>query len=115
MTATRRHPPAVVPTLTHVVAEGPGMDAPPSQLLSGEPCTVAATSQVGSCVPSVDELTDRIMARVMPQLQASIRQALQAWWIAHQAAAVRAIEDAVREDVADRVRAAVTELIRDNP
>jgi hypothetical protein len=39
------------------------------------------------------------MAHVMPQLQASITQALQAWWIAHEAMAVRAIEDAMREEI----------------
>jgi len=117
MTATRRGPPAVVPTLTHVVADGPGMGAPPSQPLplSGQSCEAAATSLDGSCVPSVDEMTDRIMAHVMPRLQASITQALQAWWIAHEATAVRAIEDAMREEIAERVRAALAETIRDNP
>jgi hypothetical protein len=115
MTATRRGPPAVVPTLTHVVADGPGMGAPPSQPLSGQSCEAAATSLDGSCVPPVDEMTDRIMAHVMPRLQASITQALQAWWIAHEAMAVRAIEDAMREEIAERVRAALAEMIRDNP
>ena len=115
MTAIPRQPPAVVPTLTHVVAEGPRWACPPPQLPSGRSCEAAATSLDRSCVPSVDEMTDRIMAHVMPRLQASITQALQAWWIAHEATAVRAIEDAMREEIAERVRAALAEMIRDNP
>jgi len=110
-----RQPPPVVPTLTDVVPHLSDAVAPrvgDGQPLAGEASAVVVSRGVSEPDPVlVDELTDRVMAALLPRLQARYAEALQAWVLAQLETGARTIADAVRDEIAQDVRRAIVSAL----
>ena len=99
--SVRRQPPALVPTLTDVVA--PGQPLAPSAG-SGPPGPGSAAADDEALI---DALTDRVMLQLQPLLQQRLQAAL-AQWLAHRLAEeAAALVPPLLNDVAELVRAEV--------
>lgn len=129
MTPPGRQPPPVVPTLTDVVA---GLSVAPAPAPSAPPFVPPASSPPGPhSIPEaatdgmateaaapvlptealVDTITDRVMARFLPELEWRIADALQAWMLAQSSAGAAVIAATLRDEIADHVREALGDAL----
>jgi len=115
VTPPGRQPPPVVPTLTDVVPHLSDAAAPlvgDGQPPAGEASALVVSRGVSEPDPAlVDELTDRVMAALLPRLQARVAEALQAWVLAQLETGARTIADAVRDEIAQDVRRAIVSAL----
>jgi len=101
-----RRPPPVVPTLTDVVA---GATAPVTASAVG----AAHAVDGGAALTDewVDAVVDKALARLLPELEWRIADALQAWLHSQVSAGALAVADALRDEMADRVRDAINDAL----
>ncbi|MDM7455757.1 MAG: hypothetical protein P3W97_000415 [Tepidimonas sp.] len=111
MTAPGRQPPPVVPTLTEVVA---GLSAAPAAAVDrqGPEAMARKASEPEPTIGAlVDTVTDQVMARLLPELQWRIADALQDWMLAQSSAGAVQIAAVLRDHIADHVRQALGEAL----
>lgn len=101
-----RRPPPVVPTLTEVIAGG---GAPAVATVSDTPTDAGLSVTITE--EWVDTVVDRALARLLPELEWRIADALQAWLNAQVSTGALAVADALRDEIADRVRHAINDAL----
>lgn len=130
MTPPGRQPPPVVPTLTDVVAgmsvtaasapSAPSFVPPvpsapvPRSVPEAAATAGMATLDAAPALPTealVDTITDRVMARFLPELEWRIADALQAWLLAQSGAGAAVIAATLRDEIADHVREALGDAL----
>ncbi|MCL6554578.1 MAG: hypothetical protein K6W08_15880 [Firmicutes bacterium] len=111
MTPPGRQPPPVVPVLTDVVPGLSAAVAPSAPRATPSSAPVAPNPPAAVTEADLDDLTDRILARLAPTLHEDIAEAVQRWLLAHADACARDVGAALRDPLADRIRAALHDIL----